>query len=320
MSDPVPGRQLLIASTGGHLAQLVKWAPRLGSDHDSLWVTFASPQSDSLLRGRRVLYVPYVAPRDVVGTAKAFSKLMKEIDWQDENFSSAVSTGAALALAGLGAARLHRIPSFYFESVSRVHGPSLTGRLIALNPRIATYCQYPQWAGKHWKFRGSLFDDYVRIPKGPVSHPRLFITLGTIQPYRFDSLVDQVLSTGLADDRAVWQLGATTRSDLPGRSVTQMTREEFEQCARNADVVITHSGVGTLMELLDMGIFPVVVPRRAERSEHVDNHQLQVAEVLTARGISAVCEVADLHRETIVRASSCKIGKHKSWSNVHDGQ
>lgn len=62
MKEPIPGRQLLVASTGGHLAQIVKWAPRIGAAEDSLWVTFESPQSESLLDGRRVLKVPYVAP------------------------------------------------------------------------------------------------------------------------------------------------------------------------------------------------------------------------------------------------------------------
>ncbi|MFB1295260.1 glycosyltransferase [Mycobacterium sp. pW049] len=272
-------------------------------------MTFESPQSESLLRGRRVLYVPYVAPRDFLRTAKAFATLMREIDWRTERFTSAITTGAAVGLAGLGAARLHRIPSFYFESVSRVSGPSLTGRLVTLDPWIATSCQYEHWASGRWSYRGSLFDNYAAIPKQPVSRPRLFVTLGTIRPYRFDALVNAIVRTGLADDRTVWQLGVTDRADLPGKAVTQLSRDEFEHCAREADVVITHSGVGTLMELLDMGIYPIVVPRRAKRAEHVDDHQLQVAGVLKARGISLVSEVEDLDREAILRACASAITK-----------
>lgn len=309
MNEPLPGRQLLVASTGGHLAQLVKWAPKVGADSDSLFVTFESPQSESLLQDRRVLYVPYVAPRDFLQTARAFATLMREIDWRTERFTSAITTGAAVGLAGLGAARLHRIPSFYFESVSRVNGPSLTGRIVTLDPWITKSCQYEHWAGGRWSYRGSLFDNYVAIPKRAVSRPRLFVTLGTIRPYRFDALVDAIVRTGQADDRTVWQLGVTERVDLPGSAVTQLSRDEFEYYAREADVVITHSGVGTLMELLDMGIYPIVVPRRAKRAEHVDDHQLQVAGVLEARGISLVSEVEDLDREAILRASGLAITK-----------
>jgi UDP-N-acetylglucosamine transferase subunit ALG13 len=304
VNDPLPGRHLLVASTGGHLAQLSKWSKTIGSAPDSLWITFKSPQSDSLLRNCRVLYVPYVAPRDIRGTMNAFVRMMKEIDWKGDAFTSAVTTGAAVGLAGVVAARLHRIPAVYIESVSRVSGPSLTGRIISLYPSIHTYCQYEHWARGRWKYRGSLFDTFETAPKRPTEDPSLFVTLGTIRPYRFDAIVDAILSTGLADSRTVWQLGVTTRKALPGTAVSQMGATEFENYARAADVVITHAGVGTIMHLLEMGIFPVVVPRRAKRNEHVDDHQLQIARLLGGRGIAMVTEAEELNRKTIIAASA----------------
>jgi UDP-N-acetylglucosamine transferase subunit ALG13 len=289
------------------LAQLAKWSQAIGSASESLWVTFKSPQSDSLLQDRRVLYVPYVAPRDFRGAANAFVRMMKEIDWKAEGFTAAVTTGAAVGLAALAAARLHHVPSYYFESVSRVNGPSLTGKLASLHPRIHTYCQYEHWAGRRWKYRRSLFDSYETFPKLQVERPRLFVTLGTIYPYRFDALVDAILSTGLADGTTVWQLGTTTRQELPGTAVSQMGAAEFEDCARAADVVITHAGVGTIMHLLEMGLFPVVVPRRAKRNEHVDDHQAQIAGLLKSRAISMVTEADELDRNTIIAASATSV-------------
>jgi UDP-N-acetylglucosamine transferase subunit ALG13 len=293
-----------VATAGGHLAELVRWAPRIGADPDSLWVTFESPQSESLLRGRRVLHVPYVAPRDLRRTAKAFAIMMREIDWRSEGFTSVVSTGAAVGLAGLAAARLHHVPAFFIESGCHVNGPAITGKLVGLDPWISKSCQYEHWARPRWKYRGSLLDDFAAIPKSPSEHPRLFITLGTIRPYRFDAMVDAVLSTGLADDRTVWQLGTTTRVGLPGIAVSELSRDDFEQCARAADVVVTHAGLGTLLDLLDMGIYPVVVPRRAKRAEHVDDHQLQIAGLVKDRGISLVTEVEVLDRSAILHASA----------------
>jgi UDP-N-acetylglucosamine transferase subunit ALG13 len=262
VADPLPGRQLLAASTGGHLAQLAKWSQAIGSASDSLWVTFKSPQSDSLLQHRRVLYVPYVAPRDVRGAVNAFV---------------------------------------------RVNGPSLTGMLASLDPHIHTYCQYEHWAGRRWHYRRSLFDSYEMLPKPEVERPRLFVTLGTIYPYRFDALVDAILLTGLADSQTVWQLGTTTRRGLPGTAVSQMGAAEFEDCARAADVVITHAGVGTIMHLLEMGLFPVVVPRRAKRNEHIDDHQAQIAGLLNSRAISMVTETDELDRNTIIAASAISV-------------
>jgi UDP-N-acetylglucosamine transferase subunit ALG13 len=307
LGDPVPGRHLLMASTGGHLAELERWSNVIGSDPDSLWVTCESLQGASLLRDRRVLFVPYVAPRDVARSATAFRRIMRQVNWRGERFSAAVTTGAAVGVVGLAAARMHRVPAFYFESVSRVNGPSLSGRLAGLDPGIRRFCQYEHWAGGGWTYRKSLFDTFTTVAKAPVADPRLFVTLGTIQPYRFDAMVDAVLSTGLADGRTVWQLGATQREGLPGRAVPQLSANEFEQSCRAADVVVTHAGVGTLMNLFDMGISPIVAPRRAVRNEHVDDHQSQIAGLLRTRSIANVTEVEQLDRRAILTASGTAI-------------
>lgn len=305
--DPIPGKHLLTASTGGHLAQLVKWSQILGSDCDSTWVTFHSPQSQSLLDGRRVLYVPYVAPRDVQKSVVAFRRIMSRIDWSGERFSAAITTGAAVGLSALIAAHIHRVPAFYFESVSRVQGPSLTGRIASFDPFTRTFCQYESWASKRWTYRRSLFDAFSTVVRPANPHPRIFVTLGTIQPYRFDSLVDAVLETGLANEETIWQLGATTRQGLPGTAAPQLVSSEFERYARRADVVITHAGVGTIMKLLEMGIYPVVVPRNVKRREHVDDHQGEIAALLNERGISQVVEVENLTKELVVDASGKSI-------------
>jgi UDP-N-acetylglucosamine transferase subunit ALG13 len=61
------------------------------------------------------------------------------------------------------------------------------------------------------------------------------------------------------------------------------------------------------MHLLEMGLFPVVVPRRAKRNEHVDDHQAQIAGLLSSRAISMVTEADELDRNTIVAASAASV-------------
>lgn len=307
--DPVHGRQLLIASTGGHLAELIKWSSTIGASDDSLWVTARNPQSESLLADRRVLYVPYVAPRGFGAATRAFLKIARDVDWEAENFTSAVTTGAAVGLAGIAAARLHSVPAFFFESVCRVNGPSLSGRLASLDPRVHTHCQYRRWADGRWKYRGSLFDSFRRVERSSIEQPSLFVTLGTIQPYRFDALVDAVLATGLADDRTIWQLGATARHDLPGRVFTQVGSDDFDRYAREADVVVTHAGVGTALNLLEMGICPVIAPRRGARKEHVDDHQTEIAQLLRELGTAIVAEAPELDAAMIVAASGLGVAQ-----------
>ena len=54
---------LLVASSGGHIAQLNWLAGGAGVHEDSLWVSFRTPQTEALLAGRRVEWLDYVPPR-----------------------------------------------------------------------------------------------------------------------------------------------------------------------------------------------------------------------------------------------------------------
>ncbi|RFA22531.1 glycosyltransferase [Subtercola boreus] len=302
MSTSHTGRKFLfVASTGGHLAQLVRLSSRFDASEDSLWITFRSPQSESLLEGRRVLFVPYIRPRAFIKTAQTVSVVRSLL--KRESFDEAISTGAALAVSVLPLAKLRGIKTTYIESVSRVNGPSLSGRILRALHSADLYTQHAQWADSRWKHIEGVLSEFETIPKDTVSVPRLFVTLGTIERYRFDSLIDAVLDSGLADDSTTWQLGVTTRNDLPGEVHNLMSATEFDEAAQGADVVITHAGVGTILQLLEMGISPIIVPRRKSRDEHVDDHQDQIASLLRRLGVGSVQLMESLSRESIVSST-----------------
>ena len=303
-----PRKLLLAASTGGHIAQLVRLAPGLGATDDSLWISFDSPQTRSLLAGRRTLMVPYIRPRDWRSTAEAFGLIRAAA--AKESFQAAVSTGAALALAALPAAGLRGIPSLYIESVSRVEGPSLSGRALHHMRSTTMRTQHPSWARGRWGVHPSVLETFIATPRAivPEQPLKIFVTLGTIEGYRFDSLVDAVLATGLAGPQTTWQLGYTSRADaLPGRAVEQMDADDFERTAREADLVITHAGVGTILGLLEMGIYPVAAVRRTARKEHVDDHQAQIAALMRESGIGRPLEVEEISASVLLEASALAI-------------
>lgn len=319
-------KYLLVASTGGHLAQLNLIAGSMRCSEDSLWITFDSPQSKTLLADRRVVTVPYVSPRDWRGVLRAAWIILRAT--RGEHFDRTVSTGAALALAGFAVATLKRVPRLYIESISRVRGPSVTGRLVAGLRLASLQTQHEGWASRRWAYRGSVLASYasveapatVDVEAGAVATGRpleVFVSLGTIRPYRFDSAVQAVLSTGLASERTAWQLGCTTAQGLPGQVFAEISGEEFERRARRADVVVTHAGVGTVMQLLEWGVHPVVLVRSAERGEHVDDHQSQIAAVLREHGLATVADPGDLTAADLLGAVGRRVVPRREQPVAH---
>jgi UDP-N-acetylglucosamine transferase subunit ALG13 len=53
---------------------------------------------------------------------------------------------------------------------------------------------------------------------------------------------------------------------------------------READVVITHAGVGSILCATREGHAPLVVPRRHDLGEHIDDHQVELTRALGTRG------------------------------------
>ena len=277
----------------------MRWADLLGLRSDSVFATFASEQSRSLLEGREVVTLDYVPPRGYREALRSVVQLFRQT--RGERFDLVLSTGAAVGVAAYLVGQVRRIPVVYIESVSRFDGPSATGRILERLPRVARYTQHQGWADRPgWTKGPSLLDDYRPVPAPeraarPAGAPRsIFVSLGTIQPFRFDSLVDAVRDLLRPDDTVTWQLGATERDDLPGVVEQELTAEAFDRLMADSDVFVTHAGVGTLMRALELGVRPLVVPRRVARGEHVDDHQLQVVRELVERGLVLLREPHEL--------------------------
>jgi UDP-N-acetylglucosamine transferase subunit ALG13 len=121
----------------------------------------------------------------------------------------------------------------------------------------------------------------------------------------FDRLVRALEAYGAAHPEAsIWVQHST--GVLPKRLVGSPVVERAELLARmrEADVVVTHAGSGTVRDALVLGHRPVVVPRRAKLGEHVNDHQLELVAALEGR-IEPVFDVADL-AEAITRAAAQK--------------
>ncbi|RJU01677.1 glycosyl transferase [Arthrobacter frigidicola] len=303
---PRGAKVLWVSSAGGHLSELLKIDGTVQASEDSLWVTFETQQTVSMLSARRSQFVDYVAPRDAPATLRAARRILSIL--RRESFDACISTGAAVAVSGLPLAALFGIPTYYVESLARVSAPSFTGRILERAPRVRTYAQYEGWSSRRWPYAGTIWDSFsCSSGTEPARVRKILVTLGTIRPYAFDRAVDAVLSILQPGDELTWQLGSTRRSGLPGTVHQEMGFGDLSRCAAAADVVITHAGVGTILQLMSLGKMPVLAVRDPAHREHVDGHQEEIASAAATRGVVRVLDLARPDRGVLEAAASRRI-------------
>ena len=295
---------LLVASGGGHLKQLHRLLPRLDVDNDRLWVTFDTGLSRSLLSDEQVEFAPYAHPHDAVGSMRDAwfaTRLLSKV-----KVTRAVSTGANLAVTTLPIARMKGAVTQYIESATRYDGPSLTGRMMQRVPGVALYTQHERWAGDRWHFAGSVFDGFTaaHVGAGPKIR-KLVVTLGSNDSYPFPRLVDRLQAIIPSDVEVLWQLGSTHVGTTGGRD--RVPVDELEAAMGDADAVVAHAGTGAAISALESGKLPVLVPRRMDHGEHVDNHQALTTFSLQGRGLCHPVEAGELAWTDIETAAAWRV-------------
>ncbi len=287
-------RTLFAASGGGHLTQLFNLQHRLPFELGEVtWFTFDTPQSRSMLEGERVVWAHPAPPRD--WRAALRNRRLAAAMCRRLQFTTAVSTGASVAVSTLPTARRHGTRAIYIESAARVEGPSLSGRILAATPGVETFCQYRSWAGGAWSYAGSVFDAFEAGPQRQLAAIRnVVVTLGSQEGYAFDRLVERLVDVLPADAEVVWQTGATDTTRFGVEGIASMPASELETAIAGADLVVAHAGVGSALASVIKGVHPVLVPRSAAAGEHVDDHQVQIAAELAGRGLATCATPSEL--------------------------
>ena len=106
----------------------------------------------------------------------------------------------------------------------------------------------------------------------------------------------------------LWQTGATDVTEFGIDSVYALPEKELSEAMREADVVVTHAGVGTALAALEVGKCPVMAPRLAAHGEAVDDHQVQIAEQLSERGLAVTVDAEEIAFEHLLDAAGRTVG------------
>ena len=130
----------------------------------------------------------------------------------------------------------------------------------------------------------------------------IFVTTGTCDP--FDRLLQVVDCLG-AGERLVVQHGVSPVRPRGAHCVAFLAYDELVAVVREARVVVTHAGVGSVLTALANGKRPIVVPRLAAQGDAIDDHQLEFARKIAGLGLVTLLEdPSDLPRLLASASSS----------------
>jgi beta-1,4-N-acetylglucosaminyltransferase len=153
----VSGGLLLVCSSGGHLLQLHELRPAW-EPFERTWVTFDKSDARSLLSRERVIHAHGPTNRSVPNLLRNLRLAWRVV--RRERPAAILTTGAGVAVPFAWVAMLHRIPTIYVESFTRIEELSLSARMIS---PVATrmYAQWPELASRapRMHFAGNLFLD-----------------------------------------------------------------------------------------------------------------------------------------------------------------
>ena len=153
----------------------------------------------------------------------------------------------------------------------------------------------------------------------------ILITVGT-EKFPFNRLmkwVNQLIAQNLIQptlEEVIIQYGSCTIVPQQVDSYKLLPASKFVSLVEQADVVIAHCGEGTIDLLTALNKPFILVPRSGKHLEHVDDHQIELAEQLGHKGIAIANSYSELARflksPQVADTSTAKLSPSKYYAQA----
>ena len=114
----------------------------------------------------------------------------------------------------------------------------------------------------------------------------ILVLLGT-QNNNFKRLLDKIeecIKNGVIAEEVIVQAGHTNYTSNDMKIIDFLPSDKLSELTKNATFIITHGGVGSIVESLKLGKKVIAVPRLSKFNEHVNDHQIQIVENFNKSG------------------------------------
>ena len=129
----------------------------------------------------------------------------------------------------------------------------------------------------------------------------ILVLLGTQNNsfYRLLEEVQKCIDEDIIKDKVIVQAGSTKFESKDMEVFNLIEQDKFNILMEQADTIITHGGVGSIVTAVKLGKKVIAVPRLKQYGEHVNDHQIQIVETFSNQGfIKGIKDVSEL-KETL---------------------
>lgn len=128
----------------------------------------------------------------------------------------------------------------------------------------------------------------------------IFVTLGT-QDKPFTRLLvklEEMIDAGMIQEPVIVQAGSTSFQSKHMQIFEYIDMTKFNDYVEQCDMLITHAGVGTIINGINHGKSIMAVARRAKYGEHENDHQVEITTKFSNLGYLIGClDVEEVERE-----------------------
>lgn len=144
---------------------------------------------------------------------------------------------------------------------------------------------------------------------------KIFVTLGT-QKFQFDRLLKKldelIVQEKIKKEDLIVQCVYSEYQPQNFEMFAMKPQNEIEDIMKDVDLVITHSGTGSIITSLKLEKKIIIVPRLKKYGEHVDDHQVELADVFKEKVNVIVVNDMDKLNDAIEESKTHKFGKWES--------
>ena len=120
----------------------------------------------------------------------------------------------------------------------------------------------------------------------------IFVVLGT-QDKSFERLlkaIDEQIEMKNIKEKVIVQAGSTKYKSKNMQILDLIPIKDFNSYIKKSKYIISHGGVGTILDAIKMKKKVIVVPRLKEYGEHENNHQIEITDEFAKGGYIIPCK------------------------------